>query len=170
MSWTSAAWTEPARWGLWRLAVPAAVLAPVVVTVAVAHRDQWPVGALGPWQGWVGALAWRVWAAAMGLLVAGHAATLAPVDPRPGLRLVAAWLRTLAAVSICTVAAAPAAVWLARLGLAHGSAAVTRPAAAFGLVALAGAASALVGTRAPAAVAFLVGIAVVGGGEWLWAR
>jgi hypothetical protein len=157
-----------ARAGLWPLAMASALVGPVFVTVALAHRLQWPVGDAEPWTGFIVPWTWRAWSAVIGTLLAAFAASVAPPDPRLVRRLTGALARAAVGWGVWVVAALPAAVWLVRLGAASGSVVAARFATGAVLVAAAALVSAALGARAPAAVAGLAGAAVALGPLWPW--
>lgn len=159
---------EGTRLGLWALALPAAALVPVFVCTALAHRNQWPVGDVEPWQGWIIPWSWRLWAAVMALLVAGLAASLSPADPRASRQILLALGRAGLAVCTSLLAALPGAVWLVRLGVASAGTVAGKVVPAAGVVALGAATAAVLGVRLPLLPAALGGVAAAWGALWLW--
>lgn len=105
-----------ARAGLWGLAVVAAAVVPVFTVVVAAHAGHWAgagdgaIGLVVPWSG-------RVWAAVVGLAVAGWAAGVVPLQPGRGRRAVEGATLGGVAAGVCLLGAAPGWVWLGRVGL-----------------------------------------------------
>lgn len=168
--------TRAGRWplaavapaGLWPLVLTSAFFGPLFVTVALAHRLQWPVGEVEPWTGYIVPYTFRAWSAILGTLLAAFAATLAPPDPRWGRRLAGALARGGVAWVVCVAAAVPVAVWLVRLGAAPATLVSARFIGAAVVAAAATLVSAALGTRVPAAVAGLGGAVVALAALWPW--
>jgi len=96
-----------------------AVVVPVVVEIAAAHRGHWAGAGVGPfWSTLVVPWAGRGWALVCVLALAGWAASAAPAHPRLGRRLLGGLAAGAAGAVVCALAAAPGWIWLARLGVA----------------------------------------------------
>lgn len=152
--------------GLWAVALLSAATIPVLLHVATLHRGHWSGSAGVDFWG-SAVLPWsaRLWAGLGVLVLAGWASSAAPVGAPTLLgRLRSGALAGGLGAAVWVLAALPALVWLARLGVDGVPLAFALATAAVVVAALL---AATLGGLLPPAPSAAVGLA--GGGALLWA-
>ncbi len=153
--------------GVWGLAALSAVVAPLTVEVAVAHRVHWAGVGSGPFWNTV-AVPWagRVWVVLALLGLVGWAASVAPSHPRAGQRALGGLAVGALGALVCVVAALPGWIWIGRLGAASMFQLVSAYGGGAAALLIGGVVAGVAGTLGEALGA---GLGAVGGGAVVWA-